>query len=182
MNGFGALRYDARFACRAILRSPSATVAAVLTLALGVGLNTAIFSVVESLLLRQLPYGAPDRIVALTLLDARGTHGDRLNAWLVRQVAARARTLDGIAIHGDSQLVLHDSGDTEVMRGSRVSAGYFDTLGVPMLLGRTFQPGEDHLEPAPVLILTYEFWAGRFGQDTTIVGRTLNIDGGPYRV
>src|SRR5579872_632461 len=182
MKWLGALRYDARFACRAILRSPSATVAAVLTLALGVGLNTAIFSVVESLLLRRLPYGAPDRIVALTLLGARGTQDDRLNAWLVRQVAARTRTLDGFATHGDSQLVLRDSGDTEVLRGSRVSAGYFDTLGVPMLLGRTFQRGEDRLEPAPVLILTYDFWARRFGQDTTIVGRTLKIDGGPYRV
>jgi putative ABC transport system permease protein len=164
------------------MRSPGATAAAVVTLALGVGLNTAIFSVVESLLLRQLPYGAPDRIVALTLLDSNGAHGGVVDAWLVRQWAARARTLDGIAIHGDSQLLLHDGGDTEVMRGTRVSASYFDTLGVPVLLGRTFQTGDDRLEPAPVLILTYDFWVRRFGQDTTIVGRALTIDGGPYRV
>lgn len=177
-----ALRYDARFACRAVLRSPSVSAAAVLTLALGVGLNTAIFSVVESLLLRQLPYGAPDRIAALTLLDSTGAPGGRVNAWLVRQVAARARTLDGIAIHGDSQLVLHDAGDTEVLRGTRVSAGYFDTLGVHMLLGRTFQRGEDRLDPTPMLILTYDFWTRRFGQDSTIVDRALNVDGVPYRV
>ncbi len=176
------LWYDTRFACRAVLRSPGATAAAVVTLALGVGLNTAIFSVVESLLLRQLPYGAPDRIVALTLLDSNGSHGGVVDAWLVRQWAARAQTLDGIAVHGDSQLLLHDGGDTEVMRGTRVSAGYFDTLGVHALFGRTFQPGEDRLEPMPVLMLTYDYWVRRFGHDTTIVGRTLNIDEGPYRV
>jgi putative ABC transport system permease protein len=176
------LWYDARFAWRAVLRSSGATAAAVVTLALGVGLNTAIFSVVESLLLRQLPYGAPDRIVALTLLDSNGSHGGVVDAWLVRQWAARARTLDGIAIHGDSQLLLHDGGDTEVMRGTRVSASYFDTLGVHALLGRTFQPGEDRLEPTSVLILTYDVWVRRFGAEKTIIGRALTVDGGPYRV
>ena len=182
MRWIAAWWYDARFACRTVLRSRGATGAAVLTLALGVGLNTSIFSLVESLLLRQLPYGAPDRIVALTLVDSTGAHSDRVNAWLVRQLAARTRTLESIAVHGDSQLVLHDRGDIEVMRGTRISADYFDTLGVPMVLGRGLERGEDRLTPASVLILTYEFWNRRFGGDTTVIGRTLDIDGGPYRV
>ena len=182
MRWSAAVRYDARIACRAVFRSPNVTIAAVLTLALGVGLNTAIFSVVESLLLRQLPYGAPNRIVALTLRDAVGGDSDRVNAWLVRQWSARNRTLESLAVHGDSQILLHDRGGTEVMRGTRVSADYFDTLSVPMLLGRTFHRGEDRGEPAPLLILTYEFWRRRFGEDATIVGRTLNVEAGPYRV
>jgi putative ABC transport system permease protein len=174
--------YDARFACRAVVRSPSVTAAAVFTLALGVGLNTAVFSVVESLLLRQLPYGAPDRIVALTLRDSNGAGNGGVDAGLVRRWAARTRTLESLGIHGDSQLLLHDAGDTEVMRGTRVSADYFDTLRVHMLLGRTFQAGEDRLDPAAVLILTHDYWVRRFGQDPTIIGRTLDVDGGPYRV
>jgi len=182
MRWLAAVRYDARFACRAVLRSPRITAAAVLTLALGVGFNTAIFSVVESLLLRQLPYGAPDRIVALTLRSADGAANGSVDTALVRHWTTRATTLEGFAIHGDSQLLLHDRGGTEVMRGTRVSAGYFDVLGVHMLLGRAFEPCEDRLTPAPVLILTHEFWVRRFGQDATIVGRTLDIDGGPYRV
>jgi hypothetical protein len=182
MRWLAAVQYDARFACRAVLRSPRVTAAAVLTLALGVGFNTAIFSVVESLLLRQLPYGTPDRIVALTLRSSDRAVTDRVDAWLVRQWTTRARTLEGVAIHGDSQLLFHDRGGTEVMRGSRVSANYFDVLGVQMLLGRAFEPGEDRLTPAPVLVLTHDFWVRRFGQDTTIVDRTLNVDGRPYRV
>jgi putative ABC transport system permease protein len=173
---------DVRSGLRMMRRHWGTTLVLAMTLALGVGLNTAIFSVVESLLLRQLPYGAPDRIVALTQVDATGSRGERVDAGLVRQWAARARTLDDVAIHTDSQLLLKNGTDTEVMRGTRVSASYFEALGVQMLLGRPFQSDEDRLTPAPVLILTYDFWVRRFGQDVTIVGRVLDIEPGPYRV
>src|ERR1051325_5378891 len=135
MRWSAAVRYDTRIAYRAVLRSPNVTIAAVLTLALGVGLNTAIFSVVESLLLRQLPYGAPDRIVALTLHDAVGGDSDRVNAWLPRPCVARAAGGAGFLC----------------------AAG-----GRPVLVGGRSRGEEEGGEPAPLLILTYEFWRRRF--------------------
>ena len=170
---------DARFAIRALRRAPVVTAAALLTLALGVGLNTAIFSVVQAVLVDQLPYRSADRLVAVTLesSDARG----RVPGWVVDEWGRRGRTMTRFAAYDDSQLLLREAGRTDVLRGMRVSAGFFETLGVDVAAGRGFRP-EDDTPRANVLVLTHELWTSRFGADAGVIGRVVNTDGVPYRV
>ena len=172
---------DLRFAFRALRKAPTLTAAAVLTLALGIGLNTAIFSVVESVLLKRLPYRDPSRLVRLTRVNAAGID-DRFSIWTVAEWQRRSRTLDSVAMYDDAGLILVENGHAEALRGMRVTAGFFDTLGVPMFLGRTFLPEEDRAPRANALILTHPFWSQRFAADPAIVGRLLPIDGQEYRV
>src|SRR6266850_6494081 len=173
---------DLRFAVRQLRNAPTLTSIAVLTLALGVGLNTAIFSVVESVLLNQLPYRDPARLVTLVQRDPANPRADEVGGWTVRELRARSRLLEHVAIYGDAQLMLTENGDAEVLRGMRASAEFFDTLGVSMLLGRTFVSEEDRWPRANVVILGHDLWVRRFGADPQIVGRTLTLSAAPYRV
>lgn len=178
------LTQDVRFAFRTLRKAPTATFVAVLTLALGVGLNTAIFSVVESLLLRQLPYRDADRLVTIGHGELPGGAVDAIGGfggWIVEEWRTRSRLLDGISRYGDSQMIVVDHGDTEVLRGMRVTPEFFDTLDVRMMLGRTFLPGEDR-PPAQVIVLTYDVWRRRFAGDRQIVGRMLQTQGRPVQV
>lgn len=176
-------RSDVRFALRTLRKTWVVTAAAVLCLALGIGLNTAIFSVVQSVLLNQLPYREPDRIVALSAVDSAHESTDRVGSWLVDEWRHRSRSLELVSVFDDSQLNLTESGEAEVLRGMRVSHEYFETLGVDARLGRTFARDEDRARPAPVIVLTHGLWVRRFGADPVIVGRMIEIDGRlSYRV
>jgi putative ABC transport system permease protein len=174
--------HDLRFAVRALRKAPTATATAVLTLALGVGLNTAIFSVVKSILLNQLPFHDPTRIVALAQTDSTTTRGDDVGGWTVNEWRTRSQSLESISTYGDGQLTLVENGDAEVLRGMRVSVDFFDTLGVSMRLGRAFLPDEDRAPRANVIILGHDLWSRRFGADPHIVGRVLQLNAQPYRV
>ena len=176
------LAQDLRFAVRTLRKTPTVTAAAVLTLALGVGLNTAIFSVVESVLLNQLPYRDPTRIVALAQADSTSTNADVVGGWTVNEWRRRTRSLEHLSVYGDAQLTMVENGDAEVLRGMRVGFEFFDTLGVNMLLGRAFLPEEDRWPPANVIILSHDFWTVRFGADSHITERSLQLRGQPYRV
>jgi putative ABC transport system permease protein len=173
---------DVRFAARTLWQAPGITAAAVLTLALGVGLNTAIFSVVKSLLLNQLPYRDPDRLVALSVGDSTDTRPARVGSEIVDEWRRLALSFAGISAYDDAQLTLTDSGDAEVLRGTRVSQEFFDTLGVRMLLGRGFAAGEDRTPRANVIVLTHDLWSRRFAADPRVIGRTLRMDQGTYQV
>src|ERR1043165_2186921 len=152
---------DARFAIRALRRAPVVTGAALLTLALGVGLNTAIFSVVQAVLVDQLPYRS----------DPRG----RVPAWFVDEWRRRGRTMAQFAAYDDAGLLLRGEGRTDVLRGMRVSAGFFETLGVDLAAGRGFRPEVD-TPRANVLVLTHELWTSRFGGDAGVIGRVVDAD------
>ena len=119
---------DIRYGIRTLLRAPGVTMAAITTLALGIGLTVAIFSVVQSVVLDQLPFGDPDRLVSVSSQssDPRG----RVKMWLANEWRLRARSLQSIAAYDDSQLLLRTGGETQVFRGMRVSAEFFATLGV----------------------------------------------------
>src|SRR6185295_4626621 len=108
-----------RFSVRHLRSAPTLTAVAVLTLALGVGLNTAIFSVVESVLLNQLPYRDPARLVTLVQRDAVSPRGDEVGGWTVRELSVRSRVLEHVAVYSDAQLMLTERGDSEVLRGMR---------------------------------------------------------------
>jgi putative ABC transport system permease protein len=174
---------DVRYAIRMLVRQRTVTLVAILTLALGVGLNTAIFSVVESIVLRQLPYPAADRLVTISRQDANGQHTLDTDVWTMQQWRERGRSIERIALYGDAQFRFLDGGNAEVWRGMRVTAGFFDTLGVKALIGRTFAPDEDHAPISErVLVLGYDLWRRRFGADASIVGRVLDLGGRPARV
>jgi predicted permease len=173
---------DLRFAARTLWQAPGITAAAVLTLALGVGLNTAIFSVVKSLLLNQLPYRDPERLVSISMGDTvggrpGGLDGETREAWRLH-----ATSLESLAIYGDAQQTMTEGDDAEVLRGARVSYEFFDTLGVRMLFGRGFDVGEDRPSGPNAIVLTHDLWSRRFGADPRVIGRMLRMDAGRYQV
>jgi putative ABC transport system permease protein len=177
-----SILHDVRFALRMWRRSPIPTVIAILTLALGIGLNTAIFSAVEAVLLKQLPYRDPDRIVALAEVDPTAPGASGVGGWTANEWRTRSRAFESLSTYTDAQLTLAENGDAEIVRGMRVGDGFFDSLGVRMLLGRAFLAEENRSPRADAAILTYGLWTRRFGGDPRIVGRLVRFADGAYRV
>ncbi len=173
---------DARFALRMARRNPGFTLLAVLTLALGVGATTAIFGVVKAVLLNQLPYHNPDRVVALSEVDPAGPTREWVGGWMANEWRMRADDFQSISLYGDSSGILFENGEAEVLRGTRVNYDFFETLGVKPMLGRSFLPDEDRWPRKNVVMLSYGLWMRRFGGDRGIIGRALNLSSEPYRV
>jgi predicted permease len=148
------------------------------TLALGIGLSVAIFSVVQSVVLHQLPFGDPERLVSVISQssDPRG----RVNMWLANEWRLRAHSLQSIAAYDDSQLLVRTGGETQVLRGMRVSAEFFATLGVTPVVGRDFSMDDERSMDA--VILTHDTWVRRFNGDPEIVGRAIDADPRALRV
>lgn len=172
---------DLRHGVRLLRRAPAFTLLSVLTLALGVGATTAIFSVADPVLFRPLPYPAPDRIVLVGDRDADGTMSN-IGFLTYRDLARDARTLDRAAAVGDWQVTLDDHGAPERVSGQRVSASFFSVLGVRPALGREFTAAEDTPGTNRVVMLSHGLWARRYGGDTALVGSTISINGAPYTV
>jgi putative ABC transport system permease protein len=174
--------YDARFGFRMARRTPGVAALAVLTLALAVGSTTAIFSVVKAVLLNRLPYRNPDRVVALAEVDPSGLAARWVGGWTANEWRTRTRLLQSIALYGDGQRTLIENGESEILRGMRVSHDFFETLGVTPLLGRSFLADDDRWPRANVVILSNGLWKRRFGGDPKVVGRALNLSTETYRV
>jgi putative ABC transport system permease protein len=167
---------DVRYAVRTLRRSPAFTVSAILALALGIGANTAVFSVVYAVLLKPLPYWQPDRLVALSEVNAaEGGDTGRVSRGTFIDWSARTHTLEGIGAYtepGDG-VTLWGSGDRYLpVRSSAVSASAFSILGVPPLLGRTFRPDDQRK-----LIISYGLWQRAFGGASDIVSRNITVEG-----
>ena len=175
------LRQDAAYALRQLRRSPAFTAVAVLTLGLGIGANTAIYSVVNGVLLRPLPYREPARLVrVLSTLD------DKPNSVSPADFAdwrAQARSFDGLAaISTGTENLTGGSAEPERLETARVTANFFGVLGVAPLTGRAFAPGEDAASAAPVVVLGERLWRRRFAADPGLVGRTIALGGVPHTV
>ena len=172
---------DLRHGARLLRRAPAFTLLSVITLALGVGATTAIFSVADPVLFRPLPYPAPDRIVLVGDRDADGTMSNV--GWLTyRDLARDARTLERAAAVGDWQVTLDEHGAPERVAGQRVTADFFSVLGVRPALGRSFTSAEDTPGTNQVVILSHGLWARRYGADSALVGSAISINGAPYTV
>jgi putative ABC transport system permease protein len=174
MNG---LLQDVRYALRQLSKNPGFAVVAVLTLAIGIGANTAIYSVIEAVLLRQLPFGAPDRLVWLNgkmpQTDEAGVSPPDF-----RDYRTSNRTFDRIAAMGYAPNPSNLTGDKpEQVLTTIASANFFDCLGVRPLLGRDFLPSDEQVNLPQVAILGYGLWKRNFGGDRNIVGRTIGIEG-----
>jgi putative ABC transport system permease protein len=164
-----------------LAKSPGFTVIALATLALGIGANTAIFSVVNAVLLRPLPFVASQRIVAISERLPAFTEDMPMNAPDYRAFSDRQRSFDTLAIYSDKHLDLSGGGEPERIEGARTSASVFPLLGIPPLMGRTFTPDED--QPGRnVAVLSYGLWKQRLAGDPNVLGRTISLDRLPYTV
>ena len=165
---------DVRYALRQLRKSPGFAITAVLTLALGIGLNTAMFSVVRTALLKPLGYRDPNRLVMLSS-SVTPIHFD--------EIVSSAQSYDGIgAYSGREDLALSGDGQPEVLKGVRVSGSFLDTLGVPPLLGRSFRASEDKQGAPNVVMISAELWQRRFNGSISIIGRTATLAGTAYTV
>jgi len=173
---------DARFAARMARRNPGFTLLAIVTLALGIGSTTAIFSVLKAVLLNQLPYRNPDQIVALSQIDPTAPTDPSVSSWTFHEWRTRSQAFTSISLYGDASRVLVENGESEVLRGLRVDHDFFDTLGIKMFLGRAIRADEDGWPRSNVVILSHALWVSRFGADPGIIGRALVLSTEPYRV
>ena len=178
-----AFRSDTRYALRQIRKRPGFSAAAILTLALGVGATAAVFAVVDTVLLRPLPYPAPDRIYTLYEINTRGNVGrTRATALNFMDWQQQARSFSGMAAHVGTGFTLTGRGEPEFVLGQLVTPGLLDVLGVQPMLGRGFQPDETEAGRNRVVILTHALWMRHFGGDPSVVGRASSINGQPYLV
>ncbi|MGA2324653.1 MAG: ABC transporter permease [Bryobacteraceae bacterium] len=159
---------DARFGLRTLAKSPGFTAVAVLSLALGIGGNAGMFSIVYGVLMRPLPYPEPDRLVRVTGYYPQGA---------VVALEQRSRAMDVAAHTTDSEFNLTGQGEALRLLGSAVSANLFTVLGARTEMGRTFQPGEDQPGRDRIVILSHALWQNRFASDPRIIGRPIAIDG-----
>jgi len=179
------LRQDLRVAVRGLRRTPGFTIVALLTLGLGIGANSSVFSVLDSVLLRPLPYPAADRLVQLWS-DHRVRSGRTSPEWLSPPDFVdwrdQNRTFTGIASYQNWGPTLTGSGDPEALGGLAVSGDFFQVLGIPAALGRTITPADDDPGVEPVVVLGNALWRGRFGSDPAIINRQIVLNGQSWRV
>jgi predicted permease len=177
---------DIQFAVRAFRKSPVFTVVALLSLALGIGANTAIFSVIDQVLLRVIPVKSPQELV---LLNMKGFHygdnwGDNsLSYPMYRDFKANNSVFSGMFCRFGAEVSLGFSGKTERVRGELVSGTYFPVLGAGAAIGRTFTPDDDRVPGGhPVAMLSYAYWQSRFASDRSIAGKTLAVNGHNFTI
>ena len=172
---------DLQFAFRMLLKHPGVTAIAVITLALGIGANTAIFSVVNAVLLNPLPYKQPDRLVSLW--ENVPGHGRwRASPANFFDWKKQNTVFEDVAAFGQSSMTLTGSGEPEQLTGTRVSSGYFAVVGVEPFIGRAFASEEHEVGKGQVVILGHALWQRRFGGDKTILNRNITLDGSTYTV
>ena len=176
-----AISQDFRFAARMLRKSPGFTAVAILTLALGIGANTAIFSVVYAGLIQSLPFAQPERLISLDqerALEHVQEHGE---SWVasypdVLDWRRQSTTLQSIAGFSGDSFGLRGAGEPQLIFGAQVSSNFFATLGVRPVIGRDFSPSDEIAAGPKVAILTYECWRSRFGGDPQISGRKIQLD------
>jgi putative ABC transport system permease protein len=174
---------DLRFGARLLLRSKALTALVVFALALGIGANSAMFSVVDALLLHPLSYAKPQELVLVSERDAQGvlhpTSAANFLDW------RKANSFSGMAAIAASSYVITGQGEPRQITGARVTANMFDVLGVKPVLGRTFRRGEDGLDGgahARLAVISYGMWQDVFGADANAVGRQIRLNDLPYQI
>jgi predicted permease len=167
---FEIIRQDLKYASRSMQKTPVFTVAVVLSIALGIGANTAMFSVIRGVLLRPLEYPDPDRVVLVT---------DGATPVRVEELTAASRSYSAIGAYagGVENVALSGAGEPEVLKGARVSAGFLGILGIRPFRGRSFFPDEDRPGAPPMAMISAELWRRRFGKSPAIIGQTISLAG-----
>jgi putative ABC transport system permease protein len=175
-NMIADLWQDLRYGARSLAQQPGFTLIATLTLALGIGANTAIFSVLHAVVLRPLPFPEPAALVTVWEAERGGGLGN-MGYPTFADWRARSRSFDALAALGDWSPTLSDAGEPEALAGARVTADFFRALGVKPLLGRDFTDADDHPNAPRVAIISYELWQRRFSRDAALVGKPILLGG-----
>jgi putative ABC transport system permease protein len=171
-----------RYSIRTLLKSLSFTIIAVLTLALGVGANTALFSVVKAVLLNSLPYRQPDRLGTMAKSDSDTPNPTNTSYGTTEDWKARARSFKSTALYRGWGPTITGTGTPEILRGLRVTQNFFETLGIQPALGRGFLPEEDRPDRWHVILLGHAFWVARFGANPNVLGTSLVLDDVPFQI
>lgn len=167
---------DLKYALRMLLKAPAFTIIAIATLALGIGANSAIFSVIDTMLLRPLPFKDPDRIVTVWARSA--TDGSKQDAQSFPDYADfrdQSQSFTAMAAYTRTGSVLNHGEESQALEGNAVTSDIFEVLGVPALLGRTYTREDDKEGAEPVVVLTHQFWKRAFGGDPRIVGQQITL-------
>ena len=184
MGFVSSLARDLKFALRQMRQSPIVSGVALLSLALGIGANVAIFSLVNALILKPLPVYQPDRLVILGLAGTRGTQTSLTNPqW--EYFRDHQNVLASAAAFGNPRFNLSSGGETQNAQGMFVSGSFFDTLGVTAQIGRLFTPGDDRRGGGPdgaVAVLSYGFWQRQYGGAVDVLGKPIMLDGHPFTI
>jgi putative ABC transport system permease protein len=176
------LRQDAGFALRMMRKNLGFTIAAIVVLGLGIGANTAIFSVVNAVLLKPLPYEHGERLLMLNQRTARAGGVGRSSVPELNDYRRQNRSLDGIVEYHNMQFILLGRSEPERVETGVVSWNFFDLFGVKPLAGRMFEPNDEKPGAPAVLLLSYEYWQRSFGGDLTVVGKAFRMNDKPHTV
>ena len=176
---------DVRYALRTARKNPAFAATAVIVLALGIGGNAAMFSVIRAVLLKPLPYQDPDRLVHVSVDNPRvRTAGGAFTALRYEEMRKTARSFAGFGVFSrfTEDMALSGRGDPEMLKGARVSANFLDILGVRPVLGRAFIPEEDTPGGPPVAMISFRLWKRRFAADPKLAGKTALLNAVPYTI
>src|SRR5260221_3240180 len=174
---------DLRFAVRMLKKTPGFTAVVIATLALGIGATTAIFSFVNAILIRPLPYPEPNRLVMLFESNAaEGASRGAVAAPMLGEWRRQSTVFEGLAARGGDNFILTGRGPSESLAGSRVSANLFSLLGVQPILGRGFLMEEETFGKQHVVLLSHELWQQRFGGGKEIIGQQIILNSEPHTV
>jgi putative ABC transport system permease protein len=176
-----SLIQDLRYALRQLRKSPAFTAVALITLALGIGANTAIFSVVNAVLLRPLPYRHPDRLVFLAE-SSEQVPGMSISMADFDDWRAMSSVFESTVAYQTESVTLTGQGQAEELQMRRVTAGLFPTLGVNPILGRPMNADDDRVGAPPVVMLSDAMWANKFARDPNVIGKQLTLDGEAFSV
>jgi putative ABC transport system permease protein len=187
----GTLLQDLRYALRQLRKSPGFTIVAMLILALGIGANTAIFSLLDQVLLRSLPVKDPGRLVQL---ESVGSDSGHVSSWggdehlyfsypMYRDLRDKSSVFDGILARTPAQIGLQYHNDSKLAMAELVSGNYFDVLGLKPAMGRLITPSDDEVqERDPIAVLSYEYWVRRFGRDPGVLNSSISVNGHPFTI
>ncbi len=180
-----ALRGDLRYALRGLRARPGFTAVAALTLALAIGANTAVFTVVNGVLLRPLPFANADRLMVVSYWPTYNKHWLGAPALLGRDFVTFQRTnrsFERVALIIPHGAQLTGTGEATTLPGAQVSTDFFSVLGVKPAIGRTFAPDEGTTTDAGVIVISHKLWQERFASDSTVLGRKIVLDGEPQTI
>ena len=172
---------DVRHAVRALRQQRALSVVISITVVLAIGANSAIFTVVNAVMLRPLPYDDPDRVVMLSMVDRTGAD-QLLSVPDYEDLRATLHHITGLSLMGTQTANLTGVAEPDRLRAGFVTADFFTMLGVQPIMGRGFAPGEDARGAAKTAVLDYDAWRTRFGSDPSVVGRSLTLNNEPHEV
>ena len=186
-----AILHDLRYASRQLLKSPGFAIVAVLTLALGIGANTAIFTLLDQVLLRSLPVSHPEQLVRLHYVGSNtgsisafgGDSQDYFSYPMYRDLRDKNQVFSGMLADDEVQVGVQWNNQSDLASGELVSGNYFDVLGVRPAIGRLLLPSDDATQNGnPVVVLSFNYWKAHFGSDPRVINQALYLDGHPFTI